>query len=255
MAPSAGRDPTRHRTLFTTTRHRRAVVVAVLVSVLMTASPASGVLAMLPGSALATPARSVATVERVAAPPPSALPSAPLDTYAAAGPAVQALLPSDAVPEPGAVLEPGALLASTARSSATRLIAVAEPSATLAATPQPARTRVVPAAKSPTRLWAQLRRGLTVRGTATWYPATRGYAGIAHVAMPGARYVPRGSGSLRARVCADGRCTIVRVVDACACLAGTPRARVADLSLETLHRLGLDPSRGVYTVRITLVRG
>jgi hypothetical protein len=120
---------------------------------------------------------------------------------------------------------------------------------------QPSRPRVVPAAKRPARLWTQLRRGLTVRGRASWYYATRGYASVAHIAMPGARYLPRGrDGVPRARVCAAGRCVVVRVVDFCGCYARTPRARVADLSLGTLRRLRLDPGRGVYKVRVTLIR-
>jgi rare lipoprotein A (peptidoglycan hydrolase) len=71
--------------------------------------------------------------------------------------------------------------------------------------------------------------------------------------MPGARFLARGSGTPRARVCADGRCTVVRVVDACGCHVGTSRARVVDLSAATLQRLGLDPARGVYRVRVTLL--
>ncbi len=99
----------------------------------------------------------------------------------------------------------------------------------------------------------QLRDGLTVEGVATWYPATRGCAGIPHVAMPGARDLPRGRTAPRAKVRSAGRCTIVRVVDACACHVGTGRARLVDLSAPTLHRLGLDPGRGVYRVRVTLL--
>ncbi len=115
--------------------------------------------------------------------------------------------------------------------------------------------RVVPAAKKPARLWAQLRRGLTVKGRASWYSATLGYPGVAHVAMPGARYLPRGKdGVPRARICASGRCVVVRVVDRCGCYARTPRARVVDLSLATLRRLRLDPSQGLYRVKVTLIK-
>jgi hypothetical protein len=119
--------------------------------------------------------------------------------------------------------------------------------------PRSTRPRVVPAAWRPARLWAQLRAGLTVTGEATWYFGTRGYAAIAHVAMPGARYLPRGRGTPRARICAGGRCTTVMVVDSCACRAGTPQARLVDVSATALRRLGLDPSRGVYQVRVTLL--
>jgi len=128
--------------------------------------------------------------------------------------------------------------------------------AALAAPPAPSRSApraVVQAAERPARLWAQLRDGLTVSGVATWYPGTRGYARIPHVAMPGARYLTRGRSAPRARVCAGHRCTVVRVVDACACSVGTRRARVVDLSATALIRLGLDHRRGVYQVRVTLL--
>jgi hypothetical protein len=105
----------------------------------------------------------------------------------------------------------------------------------------------------PARLWAQLRDGLTITGVATWYPGTRGYAGIPHVAMPGARYLAHGRTAPRALVCAGDRCTVVHVVDACACFAGTRQARVVDLSAPALSRLGLDHRRGVYQVRVTLL--
>jgi hypothetical protein len=112
---------------------------------------------------------------------------------------------------------------------------------------------VVRAAPRPAGLWAQLRDGLTVAGVATWYFGTRGYAGIPHVAMPGARYLAKGRTAPRAEVCAGDRCTVVRVVDACACFAGTRQARVVDLSAAALLRLGLDRWRGVYQVRVTLL--
>jgi hypothetical protein len=118
---------------------------------------------------------------------------------------------------------------------------------------KPAPRAVVRAAERPARLWAQLRDGLTITGVATWYPGTRGYAGIPHVAMPGARYLSRGRTTPRALVCAGDRCTVVRVVDACACLVGTRKARVVDLSALALSRLGLDHRRGVYQVRVTLL--
>jgi hypothetical protein len=146
--------------------------------------------------------------------------------------------PADPTPTPAPMPTPGAAAAA----------AVVTP-------PAPARPRVVAAARRPGLLWTQLRRGLTVRGVASWYGATRGYAGVAHVAMPGARYRTRGSTVPLARVCVGDRCTVVRVVDACGCHARTPRARVADLSWTTLRRLGLDPRRGVYLVNVTLVRG
>ncbi len=122
-----------------------------------------------------------------------------------------------------------------------------------AAPARAAPARVVQAASRPARLWAQLRDGLTVTGTATWYFATRGYGGVPHVAMPGARYLPRGETAPRARICAGGRCTVVSVVDACACGVGTRRPRLIDVSATALRQLGLDPRRGVYQVRVTLL--
>jgi rare lipoprotein A (peptidoglycan hydrolase) len=71
--------------------------------------------------------------------------------------------------------------------------------------------------------------------------------------MPGASFLARAGVAPRARVCADGRCAIVRVVDACGCHVGTSSARLVDLSAATLDRLGLDASRGVYRVTVTLL--
>ncbi len=141
------------------------------------------------------------------------------------------------------------------------LVAVAMPRQPKAS-PAPVRARAKPvrasrpavrAAARPAAMWTQLHRGLTVAGMATWYSGTRGYAGIAHVAMPGARYLPRGAGAPRAQVCSAGRCTVVRVVDACACRVGSPNPRLVDLSAPALRLLGLDPRRGVYEVRVTLL--
>jgi hypothetical protein len=128
----------------------------------------------------------------------------------------------------------------------------AAPTAASAPTESAPRT-VVRAAGRPARLWAQLRDGLTVAGVATWYPGTRGYAEIPHVAMPGARYLAHGRTAPRAQVCAGDTCIVVRVVDACACFVGTRKARVVDLSATALRRLGLDHRRGVYQVRVTLL--
>jgi hypothetical protein len=150
--------------------------------------------------------------------------------------------------DPAPTADPTPTATPTATPEAAAAAAVVTP-------PAPTRPRIVAAARRPARLWAQLRSGLTVRGVASWYGATRGYAGIAHVAMPGARYLARGRAVPRARVCVGDRCTVVRVVDACGCHARTPRARVADLSWTTLRRLGLDPRRGVYLVNMTLIRG
>jgi rare lipoprotein A (peptidoglycan hydrolase) len=115
--------------------------------------------------------------------------------------------------------------------------------------------RAVRAAARPAAMWSQLRRGLAVTGRATWYGASRGYSGIPHVAMPGARYLARGRSAPRARVCVNGRCAVLPVVDACGCHVGTPGARIVDLSVAALQRLRLDPGKGVYRVRVTLVEG
>jgi rare lipoprotein A (peptidoglycan hydrolase) len=152
------------------------------------------------------------------------------------------------VPEPSqaARAEGAARTKAAARAVAAARVGVPAPTATAPRT-------VVRAARRPAGLWAQLRDGLTVAGVATWYSGTRGYAGIPHVAMPGARYLAQGRSAPRAQVCAGDRCTVVRVVDACACFAGTRQARVVDLSATALLRLGLDRWRGVYQVRVTLL--
>lgn len=196
----------------------------VLLTVIVSSTPPSGTLAALPD--LARPAQELVTLPALPsdarAIPARALVARALDTQAPA-------------PEPS----PAAL-------------APAAPTAAPAPTTSAPRA-VVRAAGRPTRMWAQLRDGLTVAGVATWYFGTRGYAGIPHVAMPGARYLAHGRTAPRALVCAGERCTVVRVVDACACSAGTRRARVVDLSAAALSRLGLDHRRGVYQVRVTLL--
>lgn len=114
-----------------------------------------------------------------------------------------------------------------------------------------------PARPAATRaeFWAQLRDGITVRGGASWYPGTRGYGGTAHVAMPAAQYLVRGTKSPMVRVCVGGRCRTVPVVDSCSCSWGTPDEMIIDLSLPLVHELGLDPSLGIYRVEVTLVTG
>jgi rare lipoprotein A (peptidoglycan hydrolase) len=199
-------------------------VAGVLLTLIVSSTPPSGTLAALPD--LARPAQELVTLPAV----PSD--ARALDTQA---PDTQALDTEALAPEPS----PAAL-------------APAAPAAAPAPTPSAPRA-VVRAAERPERLWAQLRDGLTITGVATWYPGTRGYAGIPHVAMPGARYLAHGRTAPRALVCAGHRCTVVRVVDACACFVGTRQARVVDLSATTLLRLGLDHQRGVYQVRVTLL--
>jgi len=224
-------------------------VVAALLTLIVNATPAPGVLAPLPALADSAPVEGIL---------PDVDPSAPTIADLPLTPAV-ALDSPDLHDLPATPAEARALdaAASEAPVALTASEAPAPPAAAAQPAPaaaQPAAPRAaVRAATRPAKLWSQLRRGLTVRGAATWYFGTRGYAGIAHVAMPGARYLPRGANGPRARVCAGGRCVTVRVVDSCGCRAGTRKARVADLSVATLRRLGLDPRRGVYQVRVTLI--
>jgi hypothetical protein len=228
-------------------------VAAVLIAVIVSSTPPSSVRAALPDLAGPAPASAIprdGTTSAPAALPLPARAAVMLEAVALDSQEFASLptVPSDAraldtlarVPEPTPAAPTPAALAPAA----------------LAAPPAPSRSApraVVRAAERPARLWAQLRDGLTVSGVATWYPGTRGYARISHVAMPGARYLTRGRTAPRALICAGHRCTVVRVVDACACSVGTRRARVVDLSATALMRLGLDHRRGVYQVRVTLL--
>jgi rare lipoprotein A (peptidoglycan hydrolase) len=229
-----------------------------MLTLVVTSTPATGVLAALPQPT--DPLLTGATVFGVDAesePAPTADPT-PTPTIE---PTPAATTDPDQTPaptDPAATAEPSPPAAPTPTPTPTPA-PTATPGAAAAAAvvtpPTQPRPRVVAASRRPASLWAQLRSGLTVRGVASWYGATRGYAGIAHVAMPGARYLASGRAVPRARVCVGDRCTVVRIVDACGCHARTPRARVADLSWTTLRRLGLDPRRGVYRVHVTLIRG
>jgi hypothetical protein len=240
-------------------------VAAALLALVASSFPAPGVFATSPSPA--HPAPSVAVPNSASAAPAGRLSdrrNLDLIEALADGWALDAL--ADAVLDVLASTEPG-VLASVAPAadapSTITLVAVPmprEPKASPA--PSPVRARAKPvrasrpavrAAARPAAMWTQLRRGLTVAGMATWYPGTLGYAGIAHVAMPGARYLPRGARGPRAKVCSGGRCTVVRVVDACACRVGSPNPRLVDLSAPALRLLGLDPRRGVYEVRVTLL--
>lgn len=80
---------------------------------------------------------------------------------------------------------------------------------------------------------------------ASWY-ATGG-PGVYGAAGPALRHGDwRGS---LVTVCAvGGRCATLPLLDWCACL-GT---RVIDLSLGAVYALGLDPSRGIYEVEVTM---
>jgi hypothetical protein len=224
-------------------------VVAALLTLIVNATPAPGVLAPLSALADSAPVEAILPDVDPSAPTIADL---PLTTAVALdSPDLHDLPATPAEARALDVAVSGAPVALTASEAPAPPAAAAQPAPAAA---QPAAPRAaVRAATRPAKLWSQLRRGLTVRGAATWYFGTRGYAGIAHVAMPGARYLPRGANGPRARVCAGGRCVTVRVVDSCGCRAGTRKARVADLSVATLRRLGLDPRRGVYQVRVTLI--
>jgi hypothetical protein len=222
-------------------------VAAVLLTVVVSSTPHSGTLAALPHRTGAAQAGPISRDDSAPAPARRPLPPRAAGTPAAVADDSE-VVPLPAVPASARALD---ALARVPEPSPTA-VATAAPTAApaLAASASPA---VVRAAGRPAGLWAQLRDGLTVAGVATWYPGTRGYAGIPHVAMPGARYLAHGRTAPRAQVCAGDRCTVVRVVDACACFVGTRRARVVDLSATALLRLGLDHRRGVYQVRVTLL--
>lgn len=75
--------------------------------------------------------------------------------------------------------------------------------------------------------------GTLVNGRATWYCCTRGYRGLAVVALPGALggHFDPAPASWYVTVCAD-RCVRLPVVDYCGCYWGTASQKVADLSPE-----------------------
>lgn len=237
-------------------------MVAALLTLIVNATPAPGVHAALPALAGSLPTDGIPSALDTSTPSPAPLPSqAPAATDAPtfvtlADPPADSPAPSPTPdPTPPEVVAPSPSPDPAAGVAAPSPAPdAAAPSSAPAAVVSPAPRPTVRAAARPARLWAQLRRGLTVRGSASWYYGTRGYAGIPHVAMPGARFLVRGKTVPRARVCAGNRCIVVRVVDYCGCYVGTRRSRVVDLSTSALHRLGLDPRRGVYRVRVTLLR-
>lgn len=116
------------------------------------------------------------------------------------------------------------------------------------ATPTPSVTRASRAAA------AAVPSGDTVTGKATWYCCSRGYRGLAVVALPGAlggRYdAPPAARTVT--VCAD-RCVSLPVVDYCGCHWGTASQKVADLSPEAWAAVtDRASSAGVVTVTIQL---
>ena len=226
---------------------------AVLIAVIVSSTPPSSVRAALPDLAGPAPAGPIPRDGNTSAPAALPLPSRAAVMLAAVALDSQEFASLPTVPSDARALD---TLARVPEPTPAAPTPAALAPAALAAAPAPIKSpprAVVRAAERPARLWAQLRDGLTVSGVATWYPGTRGYARISHVAMPGARYLTRGRTAPRALICAGHRCTVVRVVDACACSVGTRRARVVDLSATALMRLGLDHRRGVYQVRVTLL--
>ena len=201
-----------------------------------------------PGLAGPAPASAIARHGTTSAPASRPLPSRTVVTLAAVDLDSRASIALPAVPPDARALDTLAGVPEPPPAAPAPAARAEVPAPTASAPPT-----VVRAAGRPAGLWAQLRDGLTVAGVATWYFGTRGYAGIPHVAMPGARYLAHGRAAPRAQVCAGDRCTVVRVVDACACFVGTRQARVVDLSATALLRLGLDHQRGVYQVRVTLL--
>ena len=87
--------------------------------------------------------------------------------------------------------------------------------------------------RSGARVLAAPPAGTVVTGRATWYCCTKGYHGMAVVALPGAYggHYDAYPASRYVTICAD-RCVRLPVVDYCGCYWGTPSQKVADLSPE-----------------------
>lgn len=99
------------------------------------------------------------------------------------------------------------------------------------------------------------RTGDSVTGDATWYCCSRGYRGLAVIALPGAlggQYDPPPA-ARTVTVCAD-RCVSLPVVDYCGCSWGTSSQKVADLSPEAWAAV-TDRSRSAGVVSITIQLG
>lgn len=90
-------------------------------------------------------------------------------------------------------------------------------------------------------------------GVASWYPGSRGWHGVPHVALPSGRWT--GAIGAHALVCvfAGGRsrCATLPVVD---CLCGGIPGRIVDLSIEAVRLLDLDPARGLWPASVEVLR-
>lgn len=92
-----------------------------------------------------------------------------------------------------------------------------------------------------------------VIGVASWYPGSRGWHGVPHIALPSGRWT--GQIGAHAAVCVfeggRSRCATLPVVD---CLCGGIPGRIVDLSIEAVALLGLDPARGLWRASVEVLR-
>ena len=98
-------------------------------------------------------------------------------------------------------------------------------------------------------------RPTPLAGWATWYRASRGFGGTAHVALPSGRWTGKIGGHAAVCVFADERtrCATLPVVDFCACGPRRGRPTVVDLSIEAVRLLDLDPGRGHWPATVEVV--
>lgn len=90
--------------------------------------------------------------------------------------------------------------------------------------------------------------GLT-EGVASYYEGSRGFHGIAHIAVQDGRWTGRINRTIE--VCVRGHgCHTLPVVDYCQCYRGTDKERIVDLSIEAVRLFNLDTSRGIWPVTL-----